>query len=371
VLDDKLRVLSVNRSFETLFQTGTTGSTSPVGQRLSGVRDDRWNVPGLDSVLEMLLSTGTAVDDFEVTSGGRTILVNGRRIRVEPESDRIVLSFEDVTAQRQREARLEARSAQLSRDAVRKDAWIAMLGHEVRNPVSAIITALALLENSSLPEPARRAAGMLERQVEHLRRLLDEVLDAARIATDTLRIDREPVDLAEVGRLAVEAVTGEMAERSHVFNESLPPPGSLMVRGDVVRLTQLVTNLLTNAARFTPPGGRIALTTSADVRGNATIEVTDTGIGIPHELMPHVFDILGQDPRLRARAERGLGVGLPLVRRIAQLHGGDVEASSTGEGRGSTFRVTLPRLEEATPGRKRPAAKARNDAGKHYLASVK
>jgi signal transduction histidine kinase len=358
VLDDKLCVLSVNRSFVTLFQTGTPGQASPVGQRLSGVRDTRWNVPGLDYVLETLLSTGDAVDDFEVTSRGRTILVNGRRVRVDPESDRIVLSFEDVTAQRQREAHLEARSAELSRDAVRKDAWIAMLGHEVRNPVSAIITALALLQSSSLPESARKAVGMLERQVEHLRRLLDDVLDAARIATGTLRIEPAVVDLAEVGRLAVEAVAGEMEERQHAFCVTLPPSGSLMIRGDAVRLTQLVTNLLTNAARFTLPGGRIALDISADEGGDATIEVSDTGIGIPRELMPHIFEILGQDPRSRSTRERGLGVGLPLVRRIAQLHGGEVEASSSGEGRGSTFRVALPRLEESTSGRERRAAKA-------------
>lgn len=341
VLDSELRVASSNRSFAAM----SGGAAPEVGIPLSAHRNELWNVATLDPILRELLSRGTEVNDFEVVSRGQTILVNARLVRTDFAEDRIVVSFEDVTAERSAQGHVEARARALEHEADRKNEWIAMLGHELRNPLGAVANGIALLQQAALPAPLAEIVEMAARQGSHLRRLLDDLLDAARIASGRLEIDREPVDLVAAARLAVESALPQFRDGQVELGVALPPERSIFVRGDAGRLTEVVANLLVNAAKYTPAGGRAELEVGSE-GAQAKIRVTDTGIGLASELLPHVFETFSQGPRAPGRAGHGLGLGLPIVREIVRLHGGKVEASSAGAGHGSRFTVTLPRIED-------------------------
>jgi CheY-like chemotaxis protein/two-component sensor histidine kinase len=230
-------------------------------------------------------------------------------------------------------------------DARRKDQWIAMLGHELRNPIGAISAGVELLDGGAAANQERVRA-MLRRQLKQVGRLLDDLLDAARIIAGKLEIAREPVDMTGVAEAAVEATASLMKEKRHRVSVELPAPGEVMVLGDDARLMEVVVNLLTNAAKYTEPGGKISVSVSVEADGDtATLSVRDDGVGIAAELMPRIFDVFTQGPRNLGRANKGLGLGLPLVRNIIELHAGRVEAFSAGEGKGSLFEITLPRID--------------------------
>ena len=221
--------------------------------------------------------------------------------------------------------------------------WIAMLGHELRNPVSAIGVGIELVKIQSLdPEQRTKTVDMMQRQVSQIVRLLDDLLDVARFGKGKLEIERKPVDLRQVGLDAVDTVRRLIEDRRHELLVTLPPAGTVCVRGDRARLIQVVVNLLANAAKYTPPGGRIELEIAGRA-GGATIAVRDTGIGIAGDFMPRIFDRFAQGRSALHGADRGLGLGLTLVRDFVQLHGGKVEVSSAGENQGSEFKIELPR----------------------------
>jgi CheY-like chemotaxis protein/two-component sensor histidine kinase len=184
---------------------------------------------------------------------------------------------------------------------------------------------------------------VIARQSKHVSRLVDDLLDVARVTTGNIVLRREPVDLGETVRRV--AATLDAAGRTEGYDLELDL-GTVWVDGDAARLEQVVTNLLTNALRYTPRGGRIAVRVDRDER-EARLEVRDTGIGIDADLLPRVFDLFVQASAQPDRAQGGLGVGLSLVRRLVELHGGRVEAASPGRGRGSVFRVRLPSLQRA------------------------
>ncbi|HXR57196.1 MAG TPA: ATP-binding protein [Casimicrobiaceae bacterium] len=228
----------------------------------------------------------------------------------------------------------------------RKDEFIAMLAHELRNPLAPIRNAAAVLRRMNANDAAAvELCRMLERQVQQMTRLIDDLLDVGRITRGLVHFRRERVDLADVVMRAVEASAPLLSRRRHRLNVDVPNE-SLQFDGDRVRLTQMIVNLLDNAAKHTPDGGAIALRVIS-LPGRIELRVQDSGIGIPPEMLPKIFGLFVQAPRPGTDVQEGLGIGLALVRMIAEHHGGSVRASSAGAGKGSVFVVRLPVLSEA------------------------
>jgi signal transduction histidine kinase len=223
----------------------------------------------------------------------------------------------------------------------RKDEFLATLAHELRNPLAPIRNAVGLMRLRGPGDPDLRwAVDVVERQSQQLTRLVDDLLDISRIRRGKVRLTKEVVDLAAVVRSAVEAARPLLDERRHQLVVDLGD-GPLPLEADPTRLAQVLANLLNNSAKYTEPGGHIRLTARRE-GGAVVIRVRDTGIGIGPELLPRVFDLFVQAEEARGRANGGLGIGLSLVRRLVELHGGTVEARSDGPGRGSEFAVRLP-----------------------------
>jgi len=236
------------------------------------------------------------------------------------------------------EAREQAESANRA-----KDEFLAMLGHELRNPLSPIITSLELLRMRGAGEG--REWKIIDRQTRHMATLVEDLLDVSRITRGKIELVRTPLEISTIAASAVEMTAPLIAEFQHTLTVDVAEHG-LCVEGEAPRLTQVLTNLLTNAARYTPPGGRIEL---AARRDGAWVELTvrDTGQGLPPELLPQIFEVFTQGPRSPDRQQGGLGLGLAIVRNLVLLHGGTVTAASDGPGKGSTFTVRLPAVEPA------------------------
>jgi PAS domain S-box-containing protein len=250
----------------------------------------------------------------------------------------------DVTAKKEAEAALH--------DAVRhKDEFLAMLSHELRNPLAPIRNSVQILRAMAPPVPELQwARDVIDRQVQQLTRLVDDLLDLSRISSGKITLHKERVELTRIVSSAVEGSRPLIEKWEHELAVDLPPQPVYLI-ADETRLTQVLLNLLNNAAKYTPGGGHISLT--ADVADDeVTIRVKDTGIGIPAEMLPHVFEMFTQVDRSLERSEGGLGIGLTLVQRLVELHGGTVQASSAGPGKGSEFSVVLPvtRVGKGFPG---------------------
>ncbi|MFL5330404.1 MAG: ATP-binding protein [Gemmataceae bacterium] len=232
----------------------------------------------------------------------------------------------------------------------RKDEFLAMLAHELRNPLAPIRNAVALLELPSLPpETLVYSREIIRRQAEHLSRLVDDLLDVSRITLGKVKLQKTAVDLADVIARAIETSRPIIDGRHHHLKLHLPLK-NVRLKADPTRLAQVISNLLTNAAKYTEEGGLIEL--HADQFGpQIIIRIRDTGTGIAPELLPLIFDLFIQGDRSLARSEGGLGIGLTLVRRLLEMHGGTVEAHSDGLGKGSEFVVRLPALAPSAPGR--------------------
>lgn len=255
------------------------------------------------------------------------------------------LCFEATEHVRRRQELEVARGAAESASRA-KDEFFAMLGHELRNPIAPITTALHLMKLQP-DAPFARERALVERHVGHLVRLVDDLLDVSRIARGRIVLARKVVDLNQVLARAVEAASPLLEERRHVLALE-PAPEPVLVEGDEVRLVQVATNLLSNAAKYTPPRGRIRASAR---REGASVELTvaDDGRGIDAELLPRIFDLFVQSHRPIDRVEGGLGLGLSIVRSLVELHGGTVTARSEGPGHGSEFRVRLPAHEPPLP----------------------
>ena len=222
---------------------------------------------------------------------------------------------------------------------------LALAAHELRNPLMPIRTVAVLLGKVTDLDQLPRLAAIVERQVMHMTRVIDDLLDTARVATGKLHLDRKRIDLREVFTNVVDVCQPMMDARSQTFVARLPER-PLVVEGDVIRLTQVFTNLLANASKYTPMGGHIALECRVDALGEgagaAVVTLTDDGIGISAEALPMIWEPFVQDPLAIGFSKEGLGVGLTLVRELVQAHGGSVGAVSAGEGQGSEFTVVLP-----------------------------
>jgi signal transduction histidine kinase/ActR/RegA family two-component response regulator len=258
-------------------------------------------------------------------------------------------SLRDNTERRRLEEELREKAAQLTEANRRKDEFLAMLSHELRNPLAPICNSARVLALLQLQDPAaERHIAVIERQARHLSRLVDDLLDVVRLTRGKTILRREPIELCrQVIEPAVELAQPYIDGAGHRLEVSVPPQ-PLYVSGDATRLQQAVANLLNNAARYTPEGGRIWLTAQQQP-GHVQIRVRDTGIGIASDLLPHIFDLFVQADHSLDRTNGGLGVGLTMVRSLVELHGGQVTADSAGPGEGSEFTLSLPALALAAP----------------------
>lgn len=228
----------------------------------------------------------------------------------------------------------------------RKDDFLAMLAHELRNPLAPVLTAVQLMEHKQRAgQGTERERDVVERQVHHMRRLVDDLLDVSRVTRGKIQLQKRPLELVDAVGRALEAVRPFAESREHALRLQVPG-GPVWTEADPVRLEQVLTNLLHNAAKYSEPGGRITLGLTCEA-GEAVVRVADTGMGIPADALPHLFEPFMQVARTLDRAQGGLGLGLTLVQRLVEMHGGRVEVASEGVGRGSVFSVRLPLLPEA------------------------
>jgi two-component system, sensor histidine kinase len=243
-----------------------------------------------------------------------------------------------------------------------KDEFMAMLAHELRNPLSAISAAIQVLEASNGQNaPALRARSIIARQVQHLARLVDDLLEVGRVVTGKIVLEQRPIDFADLVHRAV-AVFGERRNDQHLEITTQ----SAWIEGDQVRMEQIVNNIVGNAVKYTPAGGSIRIRLACE-GGDAVLRIEDTGYGIAPELLPRIFDLFVQGERTLDRAQGGLGIGLTLVRRLVALHGGTVSAFSEGPGRGSVFTVRLPRI--ACPASTSPS-RTQSDSARPFRSRV-
>jgi signal transduction histidine kinase/CheY-like chemotaxis protein len=224
----------------------------------------------------------------------------------------------------------------------RRDEFLAMLGHELRNPLSAMLLALEVLDRGE--GNAAKLRAVLRRQTQHLARLVDDLLDVSRVTSGKIVLKRGHLDLAALVRRCVAAMEPTIAAQAHEISVSVPP-ARVPVLGDPDRLEQVVVNLLSNAVKYTPPGGHIDVRVEV-VAGVAELHVADDGAGIAEDMLAHVFDLFTQAPETLDRARGGLGIGLTLVRSLVALHGGAIQVESAGPGRGSRFTVQLPVVDD-------------------------
>jgi nitrogen-specific signal transduction histidine kinase/CheY-like chemotaxis protein len=237
------------------------------------------------------------------------------------------------------------------RESRTKDEFLAEFAHELRNPLGAISSAARLLEVTRSVQAPTRAYEVIARQIDHITHLINDLLDVERVASGKLKLDRQPVDIDVVIRQTVATFSDDATVDRQITIATEP----VWVDCDAVRLQQVLSNIMTNAVKYTPPGGQIRVALRAE-DGDAVISVEDSGFGISQELLPFVFDMHVQVDRTLDHARDGLGIGLALVRRLIELHGGTVVASSDGQGLGSTFTVRLKQI--AAPGQAVPSSGA-------------
>jgi PAS domain S-box-containing protein len=342
-MDDDGRFQRVN---DELAAINGVSATAHVGRTIEEL------LPGLSAHLEPLCRqalNGVAVSKVEVS--GTTPASPGKEryfnvslypIRdVEQDVVGVGLAVAEITERKRAEAALHEHAAVMADVARQKDEFLAMLSHELRNPLAPIRTALELLRRAGATDDvSQRAHEVIGRQTTHMVRLLDDLLDVARITGGRVTLCLEVVDLQRIVADAIDTVGPLIGARRHQLDVSVAP-GPMLVEGDLTRLVQVLVNLLNNAAKYTDEAGtiRLSVTSEGDC---AVLRVADSGAGISARLLPKIFDLFTQDERALDRALGGLGVGLTLVKQITELHGGSVEAYSAGRGHGSTFTVRLP-----------------------------
>jgi PAS domain S-box-containing protein len=324
-----------------VIQTGeaemvTDVSPAMIDQAISGERRREW-IHGLKSYICVPLKRGRetigAITLVMCDSGRRhderdlnVAVALAERASIAVENARL---FDEL-----RLARAEAVAANRS-----KDEFLAVLGHELRNPLAPIVTALDLMKQRGHDS---RERALVERQVQHLRRLVDDLLDISRITSSKATLTKVPLDVVEIVANAVDAVLPLLDQRRHGLTVTVDPAAA--VNGDAVRLTQVVSNLLNNAAKYSAPGAPIWIEAHRE-GGEVVLSVRDDGVGIDPNMLPRIFEPFVQQPQASDRAQGGLGLGLAMVRGLVHLHGGTVSANSDGPGRGSKFVVRLPAFD--------------------------
>ncbi|HET9212235.1 MAG TPA: ATP-binding protein [Thermoanaerobaculia bacterium] len=298
-----------------------------------------------EAELRKAAETGRASDDrWHVRKNGSYFFASGITTSLRDAQGALlgyVKIMRDRTDRKRLDEELRNRAEALARADEEKDEFLAVLAHELRNPLAPVFYALRLLDEKPLDDPNRwYIRRIVDRQMRRLARLIDDLLDVSRIRTGKVELRKSRIDLGAVIGHAVEVARPLAEDRGHGLDVSLFPE-PVWLEADPVRLEQVFTNLLSNAVKFTEDGGRIWL--AAERQGQeVVVRVRDTGVGIPPDLLPRVFDLFTQGDRSIDRARDGLGIGLTLSRRLVEMHGGTIEARSEGVGRGSEFVVRLP-----------------------------
>jgi PAS domain S-box-containing protein len=351
---------------------GRVASWNPGAERLLGYREEeiqgraaaclfvpedvRKGAP--EAELRKAAETGRASDDrWHQRQDGSCFYASGITTSLRDTQGRLcgfIKIMRDRTDRKRLEEELHQQAEALRRADREKDEFLAVLAHELRNPLAPIAYALNLLDEKSLSDSARQhTRRIVERQVGRLARLIDDLLDVSRIRTGKVELRRSRMELSAVVGQAVDLIRPLCEERGHELAVSLPPE-AVWLEADIARLEQVLSNLLNNAVKFTEDGGRISL--AAERQGyEVVIRIKDTGVGITPELLPRIFDLFTQGDLSLDRSRDGLGIGLTLSRRLVELHGGVLEAHSEGLGKGSEFIIRLPALLEGGGAAEEPA----------------
>ncbi|WP_367872242.1 ATP-binding protein [Luteolibacter sp. Populi] len=350
VLGEELRVKTASAAF---YDTFLVAPDATEGRLIYDLGNGQWNIPALRTLLEELLPRQERIHDFEVSHsfeqiGRRTMVLNARRLAGGAEDEPlIVLAIEDITGRRTQEDSLAATATDLVRADRSKDEFLAMLAHELRNPLGPMRNAAEILRTVAADSAAREhAQRILSRQIGNMSRMIDDLLDVSRITEGKIELRREVVDLRAIFTAVTSLARPDMEARGQQLTVTLPAD-PVFLNADPTRLDQIFGNLLGNACKYSGPGCHISLLAErAGIAGNGPPEVivriVDNGIGMPAELLPHIFDLFVQSTRALDRTYGGLGIGLTLVQRLVKLHGGSIEAHSAGVGLGSEFTVRLP-----------------------------
>ena len=330
-------------------------------------------ISGLFAVLfvsrRLAADLAAATTAAEAVAQGLPITETGGHVAETRRLQRSLTSAASLLEKRARERDAEIQRADAARDEAEqasrtKDQFLAVLGHELRNPLAPALTALELMKARD-PQAFARERQILERQVAHMVRLVNDLLDISRLARGKVQLERRRFEIRDAVDRAVDMANPLIVQRGHTLEVSVPT-GGLTVDADIARIVQVLSNLLTNAAKYTPPGGRIALTARASA-GQVVLACEDNGPGIPADLVATLFAPFAQGPRTIERSEGGLGLGLTLARAFAAIHGGTIAYERRNEG-GSCFIVTLPlaaHVENATPAE--PASPVRRGAPQRIL----
>jgi two-component system, chemotaxis family, CheB/CheR fusion protein len=348
VLETDFRVNTANRSFCETFQVSHQKTARSLIFELG---NGQWDIPGLRGQLEDIFANDTILQNFEVEHhfeqiGQKIMLLNALKIIGVGDTPRILLSIQDITERKQFEAEREQlltqeQSARQQAETANraKDEFLSNLSHELRNPLTAIIGWVQLLQNHQQEQAMNdRGLSIIYRSAKAQSQLIEDMLDMSRIASGKLQLKFLRLDLSLVVETAVETIQLSANAKSIQLFTHL---SSSIIVGDVDRLQQVLWNLLTNAIKFTPTGGRLEITLEP-VQNNAEVRISDTGQGIWAELLPHVFDRFQQGDSSSTKTSQGLGLGLSIVQHIVELHGGTIRAESPGEDQGTTMTFHIP-----------------------------
>jgi PAS domain S-box-containing protein len=331
------RFVEVNAAFEE--QTGLNDAVGRTMRELAPSHEDHWYRAYGDVAL-----TGAPVRfEQEAAALQRWFEVYAFRVGA-PTLRQVGVLFRDITARRRTELELDEARRESERAARAKDEFMAMLGHELRNPLAPIVTALQLMRLRSGPS---RELDVLERQVHHLTRMVDDLLDVSRITHGTIDLQRKPIELYDVVTSAIELAGPLLDQRQHIVDVQVPPTGA-GIDVDHARMAQVLSNLLSNAAKYSDPKSRIVLR-GARHEGIVRVTVGDEGIGLAPDMIETVFEPFVQQPQALERAAGGLGLGLAIVRSLVTAHGGRVWATSGGSNQGSEFTIELPAVTVPSP----------------------
>ena len=344
VLDADMRVQMANPAF---YQTFGTTPEKTENRLLYELGNRQWDIPELQRMLESILLRQAILTNFEVihtfeSIGSKTMLLNARTvIRHNSEAPLVLLAIEDISERKWLEEELQKTNQKLSEADHRKDEFLATLAHELRNPLAPLCDALELLKSPGInTEVALQAHDIMEHQLTQMVRLVDDLLDVSRITSGKIELRKERVELAEIIKSAVATSRPLIDAAGHILTVALPET-SLWLEADPVRMAQVLSNLLNNAAKYTQRNGRIQL--SAERKENTVfVYIEDNGIGLSADVLLRVFDMFSQVDSSIERAQGGMGIGLALVKNLVELHGGSVTAASAGAGQGSKFTVSLP-----------------------------
>ncbi len=347
VLDDDLRLKRGNGPF---FRTFGLVPERAIGRPLYSLLGGPWDQPALVATVLDLLGRGRDLENFELEiadESRRAFLLNSRRIDGhETEGKMILVAIEEITERKREQereqqlARAEAARVEAELANRKKDEFLALLAHELRNPLAPILNALLVARSPDVTAADQQWANtIMERQIRHMARLIDDLLDVSRVMRGLIQPRKERSDLGRLVAQALDSMRSFIEARGHEL--TVDAAEGVFVDVDPVRFEQIVVNLLTNAAKYTDEGGKIHVSAARE-GAEAVVRVRDTGLGITPEFLPQIFDLFIQADRSLDRSMGGLGIGLTLVKNLVELHGGQVSAHSEGLGRGSEFVVHLP-----------------------------